>query len=554
MLKYLKYLFAAIACIAVTSCSSEEDPAFGDISGRVYDYATHEPLAGAKVSLTPGTRTLTTDNSGNFAFTALESGTYTLTASLKGYTSSSSHISVNIGETSRTDILLKAESLTSNLKLSTSSLTFDKGINELTFEIMNVGENGAIKWNINLITVDWLTVTPNEGTLNEGMSNVVKVIINRNAIPENKSVSTSFNVSAGGTSKSVSVLVNNVTGGNENPVYGSVSGRVVNDADKSPVASATITDIANNVMAKSDASGNFTIANLKPGNYNFSVTAEGFEPLSKAVYVGGGAVAEAIFSLTPASTSVNVTASAARVDFGLSSTSKTLTLTNHSNRTAEWNIFKTSEYRLPAWLSVSSEGGTIPANSQKEITLRVDRSKLNDSYGVFVMGIEGEFKTIDITVTAEKGETPVVEDYSKAHISSCDYRVKAEIASCRRSGSTVTFQYTLTNNGLGTVNDWRIYPPKSMSLIQGGTRSVLWTSDGKSYDYPSITFNGKTTTGANVITATFPQGPKVSGSVTIKDVSADATHFNLTLGVYAYPNSTYQMATSAIEFGNVPIY
>ncbi len=557
MFKYLKYLFLTIVCAAIYSCSGDDDPAFGTISGRVYDYATHEPLASVQVALIPSTRTLTTDNSGNFTFSSLESGSYTVTASLKGYASASSHVAVNIGETSRTDILLKAESLMSNLQLSTSSLTFDKGINELTFEIKNIGENGAIKWNINLITVDWLTVTPHEGSLNEGMSQVVKVIINRKAIPEDKSVSTSFNVSAGGTSKSVSVLVNNISGGNENPVYGKIKGSVINDIDKTPVANATITDTDNGVAAKSDVSGNFTINNLKPGNYNFKVSADGFELLEKTVYIGGGATVDAIFSLNPVSNNAVLSASATGLDFGLGSITKTLTLTNHSNRAAEWSVFETSDYQLPAWLSMSAKSGTVPANGKKDIILTVNRSKLDGNYGVFIVGIEGNFETIDITVTVEKEEdqpTPPAENYSQAEISSCDYRVKAEIVSCRRSGSTVTFEYTLTNNGLGTVNDWRIYPPKSMSLIQGGTRSVVWTDDGQSYEYPSMTFNGKTTTGTNVITASFPQGPKVSGSVTIKNVNGSAKEFNLTLGVYAYPNSTYQMASSAIEFRKVPIY
>ncbi len=559
MLKYLKYLFIILATAAISSCSSDEDPAFGGISGRVYDYSTHEPLAGVRVSLTPGSRSITTDESGNFAFTSLESGSYTVMAELKGYASASSHVMVNIGETARTDIALKGESLMNNLKLSTSSLTFDKGINELTFEIRNVGENGPIKWNINLITVDWLTVTPNEGTLEEGMANVVKVIVNRNAIPEGKSVSTSFNVSSGGAAKSISVLVNNVSGGNENPVYGKIIGHVVNGEDMTPVPEATISDVEKGVMAKSNAYGNFTIESLTPGNYKFEVTADGFEPMTKNVYVGGGATVEEAFALTPVSTAVEVSASTTEINFGLNAATRTVTLINRSNKPSGWHLFETSDYKLPAWLAMSAKSGTIPVRGEKDITFTVDRSQLNDTYGVFIVGIEGEFETIQITVTAEKengggGDDPADEDYSRAKVTTCDSRVAPKIVSCHRYGSTVTFEYTLTNNGLGTVNDWRVYPPKSISLIQGGTRSVVWTDDGTEYPYPAMTFSNKTTTGANVITASFPEGAAVKGSVTIDGVSESAKGFNLTLGVYAYPNSTYHMSSSAINFRNVPIY
>lgn len=58
----------------------------------------------------------------------------------------------------------------------------------------------------------------------------------------------------------------------------------------------------------------------------------------------------------------------------------------------------------------------------------------------------------------------------------------------------------------------------------------------------------------NVLNTTFPQGPAVKGSVTIKNVPGSARKLNVTLGVYAYPNSTYKMATSSVLFHDVPIY
>ena len=376
MLKYFKYLFVILTIVTLSSCSGDEDPAFGSISGRVYDYATHVPLAGVHVSLSPSTRSLITDESGNFVFSSLDAGSYTIVANLKGYTPSSSHITVNNGETSRTDILLKPESLMSNLQLSTTSLTFDKGINELTFEIKNIGENGPIKWNINLVTVDWLSVTPNEGTVAEGMSSIVKVIINRKAIPEDKSVSTSFNVSTGETAKSISVYVNNISGGNENPIYGKVRGRITNKDDNSPISAATITDAANGVAAKSDASGNFAIENLKPGNYNFQVTADGFESMTKTVYVSGGAVAEADFALQPLSQNIEIVSSTKEIAFGTSTNTRSFTLTNKGNKSADWKVFEYQDYTVPSWLTISKKSGTLAAGASQTITLTVDRTKV----------------------------------------------------------------------------------------------------------------------------------------------------------------------------------
>lgn len=475
MSKLFKFLLTAVFAIAMAACSSDDDPAFGNISGRVYDYATHEPLAGVQIALTPGSRSISTDASGNFSFSSLESGAYTVTASLKGYVSATAHVNVNIGETARTDIALSSEVHSGGLTLSTSSLSFDKGINELTFAIKNEGHSGELHWRVNLVTVDWLTLIPSEGTLEEGGSTVVKAVINRSQIPDNKSMSTSFSIATGTSSKAVSVLVNNVSGGNENPD----------------------------------------------------------------------------------SSTGSVTVSKKNLDFGLNTKSMSVTLSNSGNSAVSFSIFETSEYRIPDWLSISPKSGTIPARGSKEIAFTVDRSKMDDSYDVFIVGFDGISDDVDITVSAESEQSTPVEDYSKASVTSCDYRVNAKITGCHRSGSTVTFYYTLTNNGMGTdgtVNDWRIYPPKSMSLISGGTRSVVWTDDGTSYDYPTFSFNGKATSSANVLNTTFPQGPSVMGSVTIDNVPSSARKLNVTLGVYAYPNSKYNMAKSSVEFRNVPIY
>ena len=152
----------------------------------------------------------------------------------------------------------------------------------------------------------------------------------------------------------------------------------------------------------------------------------------------------------------------------------------------------------------------------------------------------------------EGGDTS--EDYSSATITSCDYRVDAEIVSCKWSGSSVVFTYTLTNNGLGYVNDWRIVPPSSLSVIQGGTRSLITDSEGNEYPYPTMTFRTASTTGSKIMTTNFPEDLACKGTVTIKNVPSTVKTISAIIGVYAYPNSQYNMSDSKVTFKNVPIY
>lgn len=69
------------------------------ISGTVVNNLLGTPIAGAIVSLSPGSRTTTTGATGTFTFDSLSPGTYTVTASATGYRSTSVIVTVAGGET-----------------------------------------------------------------------------------------------------------------------------------------------------------------------------------------------------------------------------------------------------------------------------------------------------------------------------------------------------------------------------------------------------------------------------------------------------------------------
>lgn len=179
-------------------------------------------------------------------------------------------------------------------------------------------------------------------------------------------------------------------------------------------------------------------------------------------------------------------------------------------------------------------------------TLTVECNGYESQYK-FVYVTAGEDATCDFAL-----EVPA--DYSSATVESCDSRIDAEIISCKRTGGKVTLKYMLTNNGIADLNDWRIYPPKSISLISGGTRSNVWDNAGQTFDYPEFYFRYKTVTGSNVLNCDFPVFSPSEGWVTVSGVSPSATELNVVLGVFAYPNSVHNLSKTTISFLNVPIY
>jgi hypothetical protein len=79
--------------------------AYGSLNGTVIDSATKAPFAGATVTLSNGLVRVT-DLSGNFSYTIVLNGTYTLTVSALGYLAQSQLVAIKPGHTTNVQIAL----------------------------------------------------------------------------------------------------------------------------------------------------------------------------------------------------------------------------------------------------------------------------------------------------------------------------------------------------------------------------------------------------------------------------------------------------------------
>jgi hypothetical protein len=79
--------------------------AFGSLTGRVIDGATRAPIAGATVTLSNGL-IRTTDLNGNFSYSIVLNGTYTLTVSAVGYVTQSKAVTITPNHTTYVQIVL----------------------------------------------------------------------------------------------------------------------------------------------------------------------------------------------------------------------------------------------------------------------------------------------------------------------------------------------------------------------------------------------------------------------------------------------------------------
>lgn len=97
-----------LSTLLLCSCGNDETiDIFGSITGQVTDYTTGEPLTNAQVTLVPGANTVQTSNDGNFSFTNLDEGKYTVSVQKDGYQADRKDVIVISGEETKTVISLK---------------------------------------------------------------------------------------------------------------------------------------------------------------------------------------------------------------------------------------------------------------------------------------------------------------------------------------------------------------------------------------------------------------------------------------------------------------
>lgn len=187
-MKTISFLHIILCCISIlfatTSCKDRDEPP-GSIYGTVTDKATGEPISVAGVELSPNGIKTVTGSEGQFEFTELESGEYTLTVTKAGYVELGNiKVTVNPAQKAKSDIQI--EKLPPALRVvdgegnDISELDFGIAESDVTrsFNIFNDG-NSSLQWEITL-TAEWIkSVSKQSGTLNAGATQALILTIDR---------------------------------------------------------------------------------------------------------------------------------------------------------------------------------------------------------------------------------------------------------------------------------------------------------------------------------------------------------------------------------------
>ncbi len=277
----------------------------GSLSGSVVVAGSTEPLGGVLITITelPGTR-VQTNGAGNFVFSSLPVGTYTLTASKSGYSSASVVATVQGGQTT----------IASTIALSNAA---ENGV--VAGTIFDAKTQGPIAGATITLTggMDYSAVTGSNGTFTIASITPGDYSVTV-AATGYSTVTGSISVVAGQTL----TLNQGMTpaGGYVDSSPGTLTGTVVDGSTGQPLAGATF-DLGNGFSATTDGSGQFSIASVTRGSYTGTLSASGYVTRTFSVFFPAGAPGTlgtlALYAQSPATAPTSLTLHGIVVD-GLS--------------------------------------------------------------------------------------------------------------------------------------------------------------------------------------------------------------------------------------------
>lgn len=312
-------------------------------------------------------------------------------------------------ETAALKITAEAARKTAKVEIEPSVLDFgvDEGV--LTFNIKNTGNAGSVDWNITGLDVDWISITPMKGTLEQDKTQAVKVTLARALVKEH--MKTTVLINAAGESVPLEITADEKKeryivadplkmelGEKESGTltllsyYGSTSYMLsVKETGISWLTlsktSGTIPqfDAANPAM-KETVEVSVSRTGLEAGDYSCTLVVR-----------SDLADLEVPVTMTVKESGTKLEVEPKTIDFGQEKATATFTLKNVGNTGAfDWTIPAPSV----DWLTATPLSGTLAMGKTATVTLSLDRSKLTVAAGTSIT-VNGGGESVQVTVSAD---------------------------------------------------------------------------------------------------------------------------------------------------------
>lgn len=433
------------------------------------------------------------------------------------------------------------------MKITPSEIDFGQDSSEEYIIIKNEG-TAALKWTLNQISEECISVSDTAGVVNPGGSKVLKVSLDREIMPS--SISTSL-IFSDGTHEEVVIVRGTRVDKKANMVvspteldFGEEEKELTILIDNTGTADLEwkVEKLTESLITLSDESGvvepaGTKVVKVKLDRENMT------KDLSTTFVVTDGAKEISVKVLAKhVANAAKMTVSPLELDFEEDKTELNIEIKNVGSADLNWSVNEVND----TFITLSQSSGKVSVNGTTTVKVTLKRSAMTEDLNT-AFNVSDGVNNVQVVV---KATYVFVEDYSSAVVNSCDTRIIPEIVSCKREGTSVIFAFRLTNKGLGLINNFRIW-----SGYYGD--SIIYDDLGTNYKYNStiIEFRGESNNGSSVdVSASFPEDVPCNGTVTIINVPANAKKIFCLLKVTNGYSASFNKGTDRIEFKQVPIY
>jgi hypothetical protein len=147
-------LITALVCLFLAAgCSVETtEPQFtGNLTGQVQNSKTGKGISDVSISTNPGTNVILTDSSGNFSYTDIPVGKYTITAEKKGFAIKIVNVNVERNKTATAQILLQSQDIKPTSSFLEAHVTNyfnhssgDSSFVDVNYRVVNMSDNEVV--------------------------------------------------------------------------------------------------------------------------------------------------------------------------------------------------------------------------------------------------------------------------------------------------------------------------------------------------------------------------------------------------------------------------
>ena len=158
------YYYLSLCLLLLLAAGCQEDTiqpdTFGSIFGEVLEAESNIGIQDVKVSSTPPTSSVVTDEQGRFSFENIKAGTYSLRMEKDGYTSKLESVTVFADQTANVVILLSPDTMENNLPMPPMNLEpMDGATNQevdllLQWSAQDVDVNDQLTYDLKLYNAD----------------------------------------------------------------------------------------------------------------------------------------------------------------------------------------------------------------------------------------------------------------------------------------------------------------------------------------------------------------------------------------------------------------